>query len=240
MPDVFDASRDIRPTSEETEEIVVTPDPEPVPTSVSHSQATRSQKYLSFFERVQPSTNVIGAFVAQPLHTYFESQTNHEHILLLLRQHPITQVKWIVVALIMIIAPIFFLRFPFLAFLPERYQVMTVIGWYVMTIGLMLETVLNWFFNVYIITDERVIDVDFLSLLFKNVSYAKIDRIEDVTATTAGALGSVLDYGKVMIQTAGANVEFEFENVPHPDRVAEFINEMLLQEEQERIEGRVN
>jgi len=93
---------------------------------------------------------------------------------------------------------------------------------------------------VYIITDERIIDVDFNSLLFKNVAYAKIDNIEDITATTAGALGSIFDYGTVRIQTAGAISEFEFVSVPQPSKVVSFLNELLIEEEQEFHNKRAN
>ena len=103
-----------------------------------------------------------------------------------------------------------------------------------------MESFLTWYFNVYIITDERIIDVDFLSLIYQNISSAKIDNIEDVTATKGGALRSVFDFGKVQIQTAAEKREFEFEDVPHPSKVTKLLNELMIEEEVEKIEGRVN
>ncbi|MBT7183579.1 MAG: PH domain-containing protein, partial [Candidatus Pacebacteria bacterium] len=86
---------------------------------------------------------------------------------------------------------------------------------------------------------ERIIDIDFLSLIYKNVSAAKIDKVEDITAVTSGVAQSIFDYGTVHIQTAAEKSEFEFEDVPHPNRVTQFLNEMLVEEEKEKIEGRV-
>ncbi|HEX7018248.1 MAG TPA: PH domain-containing protein, partial [Patescibacteria group bacterium] len=113
------------------------------------------------------------------------------------------------------------------------------IFWYLLITGFALESFLSWFFNVYIITDERVIDVDFLSLIYKNISSAKIDNIEDITAETGGAVRSIFNFGTVKIQTAGAATELEFEDVPHPAKVTRLLNELLLEEEREKIEGRV-
>jgi len=53
-------------------------------------------------------------------------------------------------------------------------------------------------------------------------------------------LATVVDYGTVYIQTAGEKTEIEFENVPQPAKVAAILNELLLEEEREKIEGRVS
>jgi uncharacterized membrane protein YdbT with pleckstrin-like domain len=108
-----------------------------------------------------------------------------------------------------------------------------------MVFGYALEQFLVWFFNIYIITDERVIDMDFYNLLFKRVSEAKIDRIEDITTANSGLLQSIVDFGDIQIQTSAEIPEIEFEKIPHPDRVQKLLSELIDQEEQERIEGRV-
>jgi len=90
------------------------------------------------------------------------------------------------------------------------------------------------------VTDERVVDVDFKSLVYKNISEAKIDKIEDVTYRQGGLIQSFFDFGTVAIQTAAEKREFEFELVSQPSRLAKILNRLIVQEEQEKIEGRVN
>ncbi len=104
----------------------------------------------------------------------------------------------------------------------------------------MIESILSWYYNLYIITDERLIDVDFYSLIYKSVSEAKLDKIEDVTATTAGVFGAMFDFGTISVQTAAEKREFELGSVPHPAKVTKFLNELILEEERERNEGRVS
>ena len=59
-------------------------------------------------------------------------------------------------------------------------------------------------------------------------------------ATAGGALQTMFDYGLVTVQTAGAKPEIEFEDVPHPNMIVQLFNELLLEEEREEVEGRVN
>src|SRR3989344_3865887 len=116
----------------------------------------------------------------------------------------------------------------------EKVLLMLTMMWYLLTVGLMLEKFLSWYFNVYIVTDERIVDIDFYSLIYKEISDTKIERIQDVTVVQGGVIRALFNFGTVNIQTAGERREFDFEDVPKPQVVAKFLNEMMLEEEKER------
>ncbi len=243
MPDIFDS------TQLESEETKNNPSKEEVLTAVKEKRAKSHEKkstrkaveeYSEVMSEMDAETSPWAAFAAKPRWTAFSTQAPDEQILLLLRKHPLTQVSWVVLAIIIAIIPIIFSGIPFLDFLPATYHFAAILGWYMLLSGYVIESFLTWYFNVYIITDERIIDVDFLSLIYQNISAAKIDNIEDVTATKGGALRSVFDFGTVQVQTAAEKTEFEFEDVPHPSQVTKLLNELMLEEEREKIEGRVN
>lgn len=206
---------------------------------VIHHQKDPNQ-YSAVLRSAHPSKNPFVAYSPKPEHFHFESQDENEKVLLLLRMHPITQLPWILVVIAMFLAPTVVLPYvPILALLPAIYQVVILMGWYLLTTAITFEKILTWIFNVYIITDERIIDTDFYSLIYKRISEAKLDRIEDVTSETGGMLRSLFDFGTVTVQTAAERREFEFEDIPHPGRVIKLLNELMLEEEQEAIEGRV-
>ncbi len=196
--------------------------------------------YSEVMRREKSADSVLLAYAPKPKHTAFDAQVKNEQVVLLLRQHPVVLIRPFFILILAVFFPIVMNLSTILDFLPIKFHSAFTIGWYMMTVGFALESFLVWFFNVYIITDERIVDVDFLSLIYKNVSTAKIDNIEDVTVTASGAMASVFDYGTVLIQTAAERTQFEFDNVPHPTRVAALLNEMILEEEQEKIEGRAS
>jgi uncharacterized membrane protein YdbT with pleckstrin-like domain len=207
---------------------------------MAHKKTHRSvDDYSEIMRREKPTRNHWRAYLPKPERMAFDSQTTEEKILLVLRQHPITLLKQAAIILVMMLLPLFVHASFLTEFLTPPYMLALTLGWYMLIFSYALATFLIWFFSVYIITDERIIDVDFVSLLFKDVSSAKIDSIQDISSKTGGFLASVVDYGTVFIQTAGEQREIEFDSVPHPARVAALLNELLLEEEREKAEGRV-
>ena len=185
------------------------------------------------------SHNPLAAYCYHPDKANFETKDKKEVVVLLLRRHPITNLKWMLIFLLMFFAPIFVGDFPILDFLPGEFRFVSLLGWYLRTFVLAFEGFLTWFFNVNIITDERVVDIDFHSLIYKDVSDTNIDKIQDVTYKMGGAIRTIFNYGDVLIQTAGEKPNFEFSAVPRPDEVAKVLQDIMVEEEQEKLEGRV-
>jgi len=183
--------------------------------------------------------SMIASYLRNPRGVDFEIKEKEEKIELLLRMHPITNIKWILVSIIMVFVPIVLKTFPILDFLPGNYRFIAILGWYLIVTSYVLENLLTWYFNVYIITDERIIDVDFYNLIYKEISTAEIERIQDVSYTMGGVFRTLFNYGDVFIQTAAEKPNFEFLAVPKPDKVVKLLQDLMIQEKQEVIEGRV-
>lgn len=197
-------------------------------------------EYSEVMRNERPNDSLFAAFAPKPRKIKVDVQAADEQIILVLRQHPVTQIKWFFTAFVMASLPIFFASTGIFSFLPGTYQFAAGLGWYLLTAGFIIETFLKWFYRVFIVTDERIIDVDFISMLNKDVSTTKIDKIEDVTAVTSGFLSSMFDFGSILIQTAAAKQELMFESVPHPAKVTALLNDLIVEEELEKYEGRVN
>lgn len=188
-------------------------------------------EYSQVLRNMPECTNPYVSFAPKPYNVSFESQAEEENIVLFVRRHFVTQLGWIGLAILLFIAPFFLQFIPLLDFFPERFHIVILAGWYTFLLGFVLENFLIWFFNVNIFTDERIVDIDFYSLLYKKLSTAQIDRVEDVTSTTGGFLGSLLDYGTVDIQTAANARELSFEEVPSPEKIVTILNELIMEEE---------
>jgi uncharacterized membrane protein YdbT with pleckstrin-like domain len=139
----------------------------------------------------------------------------------------------------MFLAPMVLNTFPLLSFMPDNFQFVAVLTWYLVAIAYTFESFLDWFFSVYIITDERIFDVDFVNLIYREISEANLDQIQEVTTKMGGVVRTLFDYGDVLIQTASEKPNIEFDAVPHPDQVAKILRELRVEEEEEKMEGRV-
>jgi len=184
----------------------------------------------------KPSSNNVTAFATKPKFATFDSQLHEEEIALLLRRHPVTQLSKILIVAIAAFFPIVMFASPLLQFMPSNFKLATVISWYLVLSGFALESFLTWFFNVFIITNRRVIDVDFYSMVHKDVSSAKLESIQDMSVVTAGVFASLIDFGTLYVQTAGQNPKIEFEDIPHPSKVTKILNELIAKKK--RMSGR--
>lgn len=183
--------------------------------------------------------NPLAWFYYYPDKVNFVNREPKEKVILLLRAHPITNLHWIFITIIMTLAPIFFLFFPFFEKLPGAYQNVLVIIWYMITFAFAFEQFLIWFFHVNIVTDERIIEVDFVSLFAREITDANIDQIQDVTSQIIGGAWTFFNFGNVIIQTAAEIPRITFERVPRPDDVTKVLRELRVEEEVEKLEGRV-
>ena len=170
--------------------------------------------------------------IKEEINVRFEDQRNNEIVLLLLRKHWLTNLGWLILGVLLFIVPLIFKDFPALAILPLKYRLLVFIGWYLLLIAYLFEKFLGWFYNVGIVTDQRVVDIDFYGLLYKEVSTADLDKIQDVTQKQIGAVRTVFNFGNILIQTAAETQMLEFEDIPQPDKVAKLLNDLLKNERQ--------
>jgi len=232
MPDIFDSKK-----STKQDLYTLHKGKDPRVHAKLHSHKRPSHKRIKADHR--HNHNPLSAFSYYPDKVKFVGADDKEKIVLLLRQHPIVNVRWIIVATFMVFLPLIVTFLPAITLVPVRFQVVGILAWYLITSAFILEEFLSWFFNVYIITDERVFDVDFVHLTYREITDANIDQIQDVTTKLGGVFGTLVNYGHVFIQTASAKPQIEFLNVPNPDGVAEVLRDLRVEEEQEKVEGRV-
>jgi uncharacterized membrane protein YdbT with pleckstrin-like domain len=149
----------------------------------------------------------------------FEGQRDNEEIIFILRKH------WIV-----LLKPSFWLFLGLLiVFIVLRIAGASSFSAYAFFIWLGLGGtywVYNWVIwlrDVYILTDQRIIDRDQRSLFAYSVSEAPLENIQDITWEKTGFFSTIFNYGNIYIQTAGAKEKIEFENIPAPRQMKERI-----------------
>lgn len=93
---------------------------------------------------------------------------------------------------------------------------------------------IDYYFDVWVITDKRIVNIEQKGLFARQVSELKMERIQDVTTEVKGIIPTMLNYGDVYIQTAATTERFIFRMVPSPYAIKDLI--MHLQEKVKNTE----
>lgn len=232
MPDIFiDDAIEPAPTQPSTPpapstkpaEVKAGNKPEEAKLHVPHSSTNKSHKHIHLFT----------GYCDNPQSVVFGDQQEHEIILLLLRRHFVTNVPWLIKAGLFALFPlvielIISTGLISLSFFSSEAKIIIYSFYYFLIIsGYMFVKYITWFYNISIVTNVRVMDVDYSNIIVEHVSATKLSQVEDVSYLQIGLVRSIFDYGDVHLQTAGTASNFEFLAVPHPERVIKTINNLI-------------
>ncbi len=103
--------------------------------------------------------------------------------------------------------------------------------WLIPWLGLMLLcggrlwwVVEDYFNDVYIVTDEKIIDIEMKPLgLDYNRREGSLERVQTVNTVQSGVVAQMLNYGSVIIRTAAEGEAFDFKMIPNPRHVQQVI-----------------
>jgi len=143
-----------------------------------------------------------------------------EKVLLTLRKNPNKFGKQIIKGLI-------FLLIPILAFIFFNNQIILTIA-VVLLLLFSIYTLyyfLIWFYDVYIITNIRIICVNRHSLFSQEFSETDLSKIQDVTYSIKGIFATMFKYGTVNVRTS-TGLTLELSDLSDPDEVQEMIRNL--------------
>ena len=81
----------------------------------------------------------------------------------------------------------------------------------------------DFFLDVWILTDQRVIAVEQKSLFSRVVSECSLSKIQDTSIEIHGFIPTILHYGNLTVRTASEHEDFIFKNVARPNFISEEI-----------------
>jgi len=120
----------------------------------------------------------------------------------------------------------------FREFLPISFFALSFIG-----LLLWMHFFASWsdhWLDAWIITTERVIDIEQKGFFRREVSSFPLGRIQDVTYTVSGVIPTWLHFGDVRIQTASISDDFIMRKVPFPEDVKEHLVEVLKKQPEKK------
>jgi hypothetical protein len=177
-----------------------------------------------------------GAYEVSPGSKFMDEQDDEE-VVLILRAHPITNIRWMAAVVGALILPEILGWAGLFNAVPFKYVFVGKLMWYLMTLGFAFEKFLDWYYSVLIVTNERLVDVDFVNLLYRVVSYATLNHIEEPSMVMGGFVRSFFRYGDLSVATAAEVPTIEAVAIPYPDKVIRIISELAEELEKRRERG---
>lgn len=174
----------------------------------------------------KPFSNPSHSFLVKP-DIHFESQHEGEDVVLVIRKHPITQLTWVINSVLLVVVGLILSFVVFPQFLSPNLNAAFLIFLLVFTFSYFWLNFLFWYFTVGMVTNERILDLDFLSILYKEFTATTIDQVSDITTKIAGFAGSIFHYGDVEVKTEGFAQNIEFHDVPWPSEIVKIINNLM-------------
>jgi hypothetical protein len=162
-------------------------------------------------------------------HKYFDDQFDDEEVLYLFRKHPIMMrmgLIWSSVALL--VGPVVILVLTYLR--PNDPPSMTMFflslaGSFVLSGLVFLPSWIEWHFSVYIVTDQRLIQIKQKGLFHRSVVDMGLRQIQMVNYEISGMQETLLGFGTIMMQTLVGDLVIH--EVHHPDKTAKKIQMIL-------------
>jgi len=152
---------------------------------------------------------------------YFDDQFDDEEVLYVFHKHPIVMRKGLIIGMVAwLLGPVYTLILtyvhpthpPNLAFFGLSLVVSIVIG----TI-LFIPSWIGWHFSVFIVTDQRFIQITQKGLFHRSVADLTLGQIQSVNYEVSGLQETLLGFGTIKMQTYVGDLTIH--EVHHPARI---------------------
>jgi len=158
-------------------------------------------------------------------------QLNEEEEVLKIYHHHLTPFIWKMVKLVVYVSPFYILLFLSSSAVSTRTYIILHIVLITIFVLLAIYMILIYWMDKLIITNQRVIYVDYKFLTVSQESQAFIQDIQDIISREKGVLSylKMFDYGLLRVETSASNVTIVFENAPDPEGIRQFIFHLRTQ-----------
>jgi hypothetical protein len=159
-------------------------------------------------------------------HYTFEGIQEGEEVILFLHRHKLTLILKLFGLLMVSILPFFL--YPFVEyglakvgiekFLPFVLVLYSMLVW-----SLIMQTITMYLLDYWIVTNRRILSNTQHGFWKRIVSELQFSKVQDISVKVSGVIETVLRFGDIEIQSAGAVNKFVFEEVAKPHEIKDKI-----------------
>jgi hypothetical protein len=155
---------------------------------------------------------------------YFEDQFDNEEVLFVFRKHPIVMRRGLIIAMLAIL----------LGTVPSLFNPTYTMYFIGLACGLVLATLImlpgwiGWWFSVFIITDQRLIQITQKGLFHRSVIDMRLNQIQMINYEVSGIQETLLGFGTIMMQTYVGDLVIH--EIHHPAQIQKKILEIMREQ----------
>jgi len=153
-------------------------------------------------------------------------QKSYEKVLYKIRRHPITFIPILLLFFVLLLVPVllYFLissLFPQLLTGPVSLPLIILLAsvYYLSVYLFFYVHFLDFYLDLWIITNDRIIDIEQFGLFSRSVTELDLFRIQDITVDMHGFFATVFNYGNISVKTASSTSHIVFYNVGTPNKI---------------------
>lgn len=107
-------------------------------------------------------------------------------------------------------------------------RLMIGLWWLVMWIAA-FNAFTSYYLNQWVITTHRIIEINQRGFFNREVSSILLNHIQDVTSEVNGLFATLLGYGTITIQSAGADTYFHMHGIENPTALRDLVMKEIAQ-----------
>ena len=162
----------------------------------------------------------------------FEGQGADEEVLEMFRKHPVVMRKGLIVSALGLLAgPLYVLVVSYVR--PDsvpspNVYLLLLLASFVLAGILFFPTWMSWYFSVYLITNQRFIQVYQKGFFHKSVADTPLSQIQSVNYEISGIQETLLGFGTIIVQTYLGDIVMH--EMHHPAKTSTIITDVLREQ----------
>jgi len=164
----------------------------------------------------------------------FATQKSTEKVYALIRKHWITNINWVFRYILYSILPIILIILVIglklnTTFLSLKAFFLIIMIYYSFIFTNIIRLFFNWYFNLFFITDERIIQYKFKILGKYIISEINLENIDDIKQSSGGFLGQFLDFGDLEVCGENVNTQMFLNKIAKPTEIRTIVTDLFKQ-----------
>lgn len=151
----------------------------------------------------------------------FDDQFDDEEVLFVFRKHPVVMRKGLIFSMLAILAG----TIPSLIKPEMSYFFLGLAGGFFLGFLIFMPYWISWYYSVYIVTDQRLIQISRKGLFSKTVVDMSLNQIQSMNYSVTGLQETLLKFGTIVIQTYIGDLVIH--DVHHPEHVQKTLATIL-------------